>query len=526
MSEMEPTEKERFPEEKKEKSQKEKKRTLAAISIFLLVLGNALFFFLLWLIDRYDNPTVDQLLFMVKSSAAGTNSGLVGGAILFIGGFVILFCAIEAGIYLLLSGRLVRAIKAKSYGRYSDGKTSAFLRKHHLPMASVLLLVSLLIFFLRLDIFAYVGASVTKSDFIEENYVSPNEVTLNFPEQKRNLIYIVLESMENTFSDTEAGGAIKENYMPELTTLAKENVTFSSTEGIGGALSYNGTTWTAAALAAHTSGVTVKVSLFQESFGEENSFLPGLVTIGDILEKEGYNQTVLFGSDARFACRDYYFSDHGNYNIVDTVSLKAEGKLPYDYEEWWGFEDEKLFEFAKEEILKLASMDEPFNFTMLTADTHFPDGYVCRLCENEYEKQYANVIRCSSKQVSAFVDWIKEQDFYENTTIVLAGDHLTMDSEFLADCDEDYTRTLYNCFINSAQEPSNDKNRQFGVFDMFPTTLAAMGVEIEGNRLALGTNLFSEEKTLTEKFGYEKFNYEMLKKSEYYNQNFFENDED
>ena len=67
-------------------------------------------------------------------------------------------------------------------------------------------------------------------------------------------------------------------------------------------------------------------------------------------------------------------------------------------------------------------------------------------------------------------------------------------------------------------KPAQEKNRQFGVFDMFPTTLAAMGVEIEGNRLALGTNLFSEEKTLTEIHGQETLNKELQKNSEFYNE--------
>jgi hypothetical protein len=98
----------------------------------------------------------------------------------------------------------------------------------------------------------------------------------------------------------------------------------------------------------------------------------------------------------------------------------------------------------------------------------------------------------------AFVQWIKEQDFYENTTIVISGDHLTMDSEFLADIDPEYTRTVYNCIINSAVQPVQEKNREFGTYDMYPTTLAAMGVKIDGDRLGLGTNLFSDKKTLTE----------------------------
>ena len=55
---------------------------------------------------------------------------------------------------------------------------------------------------------------------------------------------------------------------------------------------------------------------------------------------------------------------------------------------------------------------------------------------------------------------------------------------------------------------------------MFPSTLAALGVKIEGDKLALGTNLFSNKKTLTEEYGIEYINEEFAKKSSYYNVNF------
>ena len=179
--------------------------------------------------------------------------------------------------------------------------------------------------------------------------------------------------------------------------------------------------------------------------------------------------------------------------------------------------DEKLFAFAKEEITLLAKQDKPFNFTMLTADTHFPSGYECRLCGDEYDTQYANVLACSSKQVYEFVEWVKEQPFYDNTTIVISGDHLTMDSQFLDELDEDYVRTVYNCIINPTVTPVNEKGREFGTVDMFPTTLAAIGAVIEGDRLALGTNLFSAEKTFTELYGFEELDIELQKNSEFYN---------
>ena len=61
------------------------------------------------------------------------------------------------------------------------------------------------------------------------------------------------------------------------------------------------------------------------------------------------------------------------------------------------------------------------------------------------------------------------------------------------------------------------KNRQFTTMDMFPTTLASMGVIIEGDQLGLGTNLFSEKQTLAEKYGMDTVNEELVKDSKFFN---------
>ena len=55
--------------------------------------------------------------------------------------------------------------------------------------------------------------------------------------------------------------------------------------------------------------------------------------------------------------------------------------------------------------------------------------------------------------------------------------------------------------------------------DLYPTTLGALGAKIEGNRLALGTNLFSDEKTLIEKYGLTYVNDELSKNSRFYDNN-------
>ena len=56
--------------------------------------------------------------------------------------------------------------------------------------------------------------------------------------------------------------------------------------------------------------------------------------------------------------------------------------------------------------------------------------------------------------------------------------------------------------------------------DLFPTILSSMGYSIEGNRLGLGTNLFSSKKTLSEEMGYDEFNLELGKNSRFYHKEF------
>lgn len=222
----------------------------------------------------------------------------------------------------------------------------------------------------------------------------------------------------------------------------------------------------------------------------------------------------MIGSDRRFGNRDAYLLQHGNYNIFDYNTAIEKNLIDSDYYVWWGYEDNKLFEYAKDEILRLSKEDKPFNFSLLTANTHSVDGYLEESCENLFNSNYENTIYCSAKQIADFVSWIQEQAFYSNTSIVIVGDHLTMQPNFYS---ENVDRGVYNLFINSAVAGDNYKQRQFSTMDYFPTTLASLGVSIEGNRLGLGTNLFSNKKTLNEEVGLAKFDEELGKYSSFYN---------
>ncbi len=341
------------------------------------------------------------------------------------------------------------------------------------------------------------------SDFIESVYVDPKEVSIKFPEQKRNLIYIYLESMEVSFSDEKDGGAFEENYIPNLTKLSKENENFSGNDDkLNGGVALPGTNWTTGALFAQTSGIPLDIPVNEDSISDPEQFFPTIRTMGDILKDEGYTNIVELGTEAGFGGQGAYYIKHGDYEIHDVGYAKSQGYIPEDYKAFWGYEDEKIFEFAKKEITELAKESNPFNYTLFTMDTHCQDGYICRLCDDKYgDNQYANVIACSDRQVSEFIKWIQEQDFYDNTTVVVTGDHPTMDADFLQDVSGDYQRKTYTSIINSAVTPQLDTCREFATIDLFPTILAALGAEMSSDRLGCGTNLYGTQQTILEEYG-------------------------
>lgn len=354
----------------------------------------------------------------------------------------------------------------------------------------------------------------------EQHYVDPRQAQITAPARQKNLILLILESMETTYASEVDGGCQDVNYIPLLTQLAEENVSFSWTERMGGFRCITGTSWTMGALMGLTAGVPFSFPVEQNGMSEYATFATGLYTLGDLLKEEGYSQEFLCGSDASFAGRDNYFTQHGDYAIFDLFTAREKGYIPEDYYEWWGYEDQKLYQIARDELTRLHEAGGPFNFTLLTVDTHHVGGYVCELCGTEYETDAENVIACADRQAADFIAWCREQPFYEDTVIVIVGDHPRMDTHMVMEADlED--RMMYNCIINAAKRLDGERcEREFTTLDMFPTILSAMGYDIAGDRLGLGTDMFSGRATLSEQLGHMEFASELRKYSAYYQTRF------
>lgn len=482
--------------------------------------GYLCLFISLWGKTEFGDMSIDQLIINLVSPVSGANdtdfiSALEGPVLLTI---------LATSVTVLLFVVLRRILAQKQV--LPKSRALLFLRRHFAGIASAVILLGGLSY----GIYAYhltdvIHAYLSKSTIIDDNYVDPRDVNIQFPEKKRNLIHIYLESMENSYMSKDLGGFMDENLIPELTQLATEGYSFSHLDqGFGGPQSAVGTTWSVASMVNMTTGLPMKTPTEPNAYGSADNFLPGAYTLGDLLAQQGYEQTLMFGADADFGGLTYYYRSHGDFKIMDYKYAKQNGLIPKNYQVWWGFEDDKLFSFAKEEITRLSQTGKPFHFAMETADTHRPDGYLSPHAPTPHENQYANVLSYNSAQVYEFVRWIQQQPFYDNTTVVIIGDHLSMETNFFEfyDFDEDYHRSQYNVILNPAPSVPQKRdemmfNRVYANFDMFPTILSSMGVTIEGSRLGIGTDLFSGKKTLFEEYGFEYANEELGKMSVLYN---------
>ena len=462
-------------------------RTLPAVLSFaLLVLGAVLLSLEVWLSRTWAELSTDEIVFHLRASLSGTDTTVVWDYLLRYLPVALVPCLL---VELLLH-------RARCQGKGLARPVAC------VALAGVVASAGALWGFSKTV--GFTAFLTTGEDFVGEHYVDPDKAKITFPEHKRNLIYIFLESMELTFADKAEGGAWDENIIPELTELASEGETFSGTpDTLNGGIALPGCTWTMGAMFCQSSGTPLKLPVEGNKSGVIlDDFFPGLVCLGDILRDQGYGQYLLLGSDASFGNRREYYTEHGNFEMLDYLWAADEGLIPQGYKVWWGLEDERLLSYAKDVLSNISGMDEPFNLTLLTVDTHFEDGYVCRLCGKEHgSDRYANVMSCSSRQIVEFVRWIQEQDFYKDTTIVISGDHPTMDKNFCDDVPDDYQRKTFTTILNAPTEPVVSDTRQFSTLDLFPTTLAALGCSIRGDRLGLGTNLYSKTPTLIEKEG-------------------------
>ncbi len=342
------------------------------------------------------------------------------------------------------------------------------------------------------------------TDFIQAHYHVPAPEDIRF-EKQNNLVIVSVESLENSF----AHKALDQSYIPNLAQLRQHSARHPCL------LTLTGTSWTIGAFTGHFFGLPLKTPAGIEgnSYRDERGFLPGALSIFDILKSNGYETVLVIGTDSSFQSKDQLFPQHGAFRILDRKYFESAGwSLEEHGGTGWGFSDEFVLKRAAEEYAHLQKAGKPFVLFVETVDTHSPDGY----CPAELKKYHdiRDAILNSDRNLGEFSKLFTEQD---GLVYVVLGDHLFMGNpDFLAPVEQ---RTIYNIFHGNLPEiPAVKQQGKVSALDIAPTLLWCAGARWGNNseQFGLGINLFSETPSLLEQYGEAEFNKLLLQKSALY----------
>lgn len=320
--------------------------------------------------------------------------------------------------------------------------------------------------------------------------------------RKKSLVYIYAESFERIFLEEK----IFPGLAPNLTILERGSL------HIRGIRQAPLTDWTIAGMVASQCGVPLATfRIDRNEFSGVNGFMPGATCLGDVLNQAGYHSVFMGGADLNFAGKGRFYKEHGFQEVIGKDDLEAVSHqvLPLSK---WGVYDDALLENAFDKFKVLADAEQPFALFLLTLDTHPPIGHVTPSCEGQVysngESGLLNAVHCSDRLLSEFIKKI-ERHGADDLVLVVASDHLQMRNDINNYMVAHSAQRENLFFVRGKGIDPRLIERPATTLDIFPTLLHLLGWDVEG--VALGRNMLSSSKTLTEKYGTEQF-YSSLQK--------------
>ena len=144
---------------------------LTILSVLLAVLATIITCSLKWMFDTWSNLTMDELIYHLTSPLEGTNDAMIKE--------YVVKCIVPAVVILLVLAVILTAFRKKK--RYYAVMAGAIVLSVSVSALSVHGAWQ------ALDVGNYVADRETYSTFIDDNYISPADVEMTFPQEKRNL---------------------------------------------------------------------------------------------------------------------------------------------------------------------------------------------------------------------------------------------------------------------------------------------------------------------------------------------------
>ncbi|MBM7713806.1 phosphoglycerol transferase MdoB-like AlkP superfamily enzyme [Bacillus thermophilus] len=329
-------------------------------------------------------------------------------------------------------------------------------------------------------------------NYVRANYVKPNEDMFGIAEN-RNLIVVSLESVQSFVLNNDVYG---EEVTPFLNSFIKDSYYFDNFYHQTG----QGKTSDSEFLLENSLYPLNRGAVFFTHSGNEYD------SMAENLSKKGYYTSTMHANNKSFWNRDIMYQALG----YDYYYSATDYEITPDISVGWGMKDIPFFEQSVE---MMKEMQKPFYTKMITLTNHHPfrldeeDKFI-----DEYDSKsgtlnrYFQTVRYTDEAVKAFIQKLKDEGLYDNSIIVMYGDHYGI-SENHNEAMAQYLGKEVTPFVSvqlqrvpfivhipgvTDQGKGKTISKVGGQIDLKPTLLHLLGVDTKSS-IQFGEDLFSDD---------------------------------
>ncbi|WP_180226906.1 LTA synthase family protein [Bacillus pseudomycoides] len=327
-------------------------------------------------------------------------------------------------------------------------------------------------------------------NYITSNYASPNPEYFG-KGKGMNVIYIHLESFQNFLINYKLNGQevtpFLNSFTQDANTLYFDNFFHQTGQG---------KTSDAEFMLENSLFGLPQGSVFTNKAHNTYQAAPA------ILGQQGYTSAVFHGNYKTFWNRDDIYKSFGFNKFFDQSYYDMNEKDVVNY----GLKDKPFF---NESIPMLQTLKQPFYAKFITLSNHFP--YPINKDEATIEPAktgdssvdtYFQTARYLDESVKSFMDYLKQSGLYDNSIIVMYGDHYGISDNHNAAMSQIMGKEI-NSFENAQLQrvpliihvpgmKGGVQHQYGGEIDVLPTLLHLLGTDTK-NYIQFGTDLLSPE---------------------------------
>ncbi len=487
---------------------KPSKRSFAVMGVSaffsVIMIANTLFY------KFYDDIMTLPILLQMD------NTGGLGSSVMNLIDFKVLFLVMNLPILMVANRRLKDSTKVTPhfYKKYFISMIGAYLLTFGLSYLSGLPMFNVPynreVMIKTLGIYQYglydIYLSLTtpidyalaeNNEFIEvSNYVKSNQINPNSElfgvAKDQNIIVISLESLQEFAINLEVNG---EEVTPFLNQFIQECYYFNNFYQ----QTSQGKTSDAEFITENSLYAADRGSAFYAK--SQNQY----ESLASIFKGQGYYTAVFHANEKEFWNRETMYEALGFDHFFDESAFLVNEENSFG----WGLTDEAFFE---QTLDYLKGLPQPFYAKLLTLTNHYPFEIPEQYqyispgeTNNEIVNHYITTVRYLDEALKSFITNLKESGLYDNTIIVMYGDHYGLSESYYEDLaillqEEEITlnrhldlqRVPFIIHLPN-QEEGEVVSTVSGQIDMKPTLLNLVGLPVNAY-INFGQDLFAADR--------------------------------